>query len=225
MALTLAFDVYGTLIDTHGVVERLTALLESEQEAQAFSQAWRDKQLEYAFRRGLMQRYVNFNVCTRDALEYVRRARRSALGDADCEALMDVYRRLPAFADVPPGLDALRATGARLYAFSNGAIEVVEGLLRQAGIRDCFVDVVSVDEVKSFKPDPAVYRHLLKRAQADAEHAWLISSNPFDVIGAMSAGMRAAWVQRSPSACFDPWGIEPSATVASLAELTAAIRD
>ena len=53
--------------------------------------------------------------------------------------------------------------------------------------------------------------------------AWLVSSNPFDVIGAMSAGMRAAWVRRSPQAVFDPWGIAPSVTVAELTTLAAAI--
>ena len=47
----------------------------------------------------------------------------------------------------------------------------------------------------------------------------MISSNPFDVIGAISAGMRAAWVRRSQQALFDPWGIEPSLTIEDLAEL------
>jgi 2-haloacid dehalogenase len=47
----------------------------------------------------------------------------------------------------------------------------------------------------------------------------LISSNPFDVIGAVSAGMRAAWLQRTPDAVFDPWEIEPSITVDNLYDL------
>ena len=41
----------------------------------------------------------------------------------------------------------------------------------------------------------------------------------FDVIGAISAGMKSAWVRRSPEAVFDPWGIEPTITVRSLLEL------
>jgi len=53
MKTTLAFDVYGTLIDTHGVVAALTEMIGKQ--AQGFSQSWRDKQLEYSFRRGLMQ--------------------------------------------------------------------------------------------------------------------------------------------------------------------------
>jgi 2-haloacid dehalogenase len=59
----------------------------------------------------------------------------------------------------------------------------------------------------------------LRRADAVGADAWLISSNPFDVIGAISAGMRAAWLKRSPDALFDPWGIEPTLTVDSLVNL------
>ena len=55
MSVTIGFDVYGTLIDTHGVVVVLREHL-GERAAQ-FSSLWRDKQLEYSFRRGLMQNY------------------------------------------------------------------------------------------------------------------------------------------------------------------------
>jgi 2-haloacid dehalogenase len=68
MAITLAFDVYGTLIDTHGLITVLQALVGGN--AMDFSRTWRDKQLEYSFRRGLMQNYETFAVCTSQALEY-----------------------------------------------------------------------------------------------------------------------------------------------------------
>ena len=83
-----------------------------------------------------------------------------------------------------------------------------------------FSGVVSTDEMKSYKPNPGVYSHFLRRAGALGVDAWLVSSNPFDVIGAVSAGMRAAWVRRSPEAVFDPWGIEPTITVNSLLNLS-----
>ena len=93
-------------------------------------------------------------------------------------------------------------------------------LLRSnAGIRELFLGVVSVDDIKSFKPNPAVYSHFLRKSGSTGGESWLISSNPFDVIGAISAGMKSAWVRRSPEAIFDPWGIEPTITVSSLIEL------
>jgi 2-haloacid dehalogenase len=221
MTTTLAFDVYGTLIDTHGIIATLQPHIGHR--AADFSRAWRDKQLEYAFRRGLMRQYETFIVCTRQALDHTCSLFGLQLDPAEREKLLDAYRTLPAFEDAQAGLVRVREAGFRLFAFSNGPAEAVESLLAQAGLRDFFLDVVSVDEVKSFKPDPGVYAHFLKRAGATVRDAWLISSNPFDVIGALCAGMRAAWVKRSPEAPFDPWELEPTLTVASLSDLAARI--
>lgn len=214
---TLAFDVYGTLINTHGVVSALQALVGDQ--AQAFSNTWRDKQLEYSFRRGLMQNYETFAVCTGHALDYTCILYGAELGARQKEELMSLYRVLPAFDDVEEGLKQLKDAGLRLYAFSNGAADALEILLNNAGIRHLFLGVVSVDDIKSFKPNPAVYSHFLRQSKSTGDSAWLISSNPFDVIGAISAGMKSAWLRRSPEAIFDPWGIEPTITVKSLLEL------
>ena len=76
-----------------------------------------------------------------------------------------------------------------------------------------------MDDIKTFKPNPAVYHHFLESTASSAESAWLISSNGFDVIGAVSVGMKAAWVQRNDANVFDPWGIAPTLTVNSLKDL------
>jgi 2-haloacid dehalogenase len=217
MAITLAFDVYGTLIDTHGVMVALEKHVGNS--AFEFSRTWREKQLEYSFRRGLMQNYENFAVCTRSALDYTSSYFKVPLSQKDKEDLMGAYKILPAFDDVEEGLARAKKSGFRMFAFSNGSADAVETLLKHAGIRDYFIGVVSVDEIKSYKPNPGVYSHFLRRAGALGANAWLISSNSFDVIGALSSGMRAAWVKRSPDALFDPWGIEPTLTVNSLLNL------
>jgi len=217
MAITLAFDVYGTLIDTHGVLSALETLV--GENAKAFSNRWRDKQLEYSFRKGLMQNYENFAVCTSQALDYTCAYYGTDLSYHQKKELMGIYRVLPAFDDVKEGLARLKSAGFRLFAFSNGAADALEVLLKNAGIRDLFLGVVSCDDVKSFKPNPGVYSYFLRQSQATGGESWLVSSNPFDVIGAISAGMKSAWIRRSSEAVFDPWGIEPTITVSSLVEL------
>ncbi|MGB1256230.1 MAG: haloacid dehalogenase type II [Thiolinea sp.] len=215
----LAFDVYGTLIDTHGVVTALSTMVGDQ--APAFSQTWRDKQLEYSFRRGLQKDYQHFGICTRDALEYTCLFYQCELSTAQKDELLALYRVLPAFADVTDALAQLKQADIPMYAFSNGNAAAVEGLLQNAGIREYFAGVVSVDDLQTFKPNPEVYQHFLTQSGATAEKAWLISSNPFDVIGAVGIGMQAAWVKRSKTAIFDPWGVEPTATVSGLHELPA----
>ncbi len=222
MQTTLAFDVYGTLINTQGVLTALAELVGDK--ATAFSQTWRDKQLEYSFRRGLMQNYETFAVCTSQALDYTCAFYRSPLTREQKNDLLGIYRELPAFDDVKEGLTQLKNAGFRLFAFSNGETAALERLLSAAKIRELFLDLVSVDDLKTFKPCPAVYAHFLRQSQASGESAWLISSNPFDVIGAISSGMKAAWIKRSPDAVFDPWGIEPTITVTNLIELKEQLR-
>jgi len=217
MRVALAFDIYGTLIDPHGVVDELSKHVGDR--AQEFSNIWRDKQLEYTWRRALMQRYQNFPVCTRQALDYTDTLLQTGLDESAKAALMQVYRVLPAYNDVPASLQALEDADFRLFGFSNGVEEAIIGLLEHAGIDQYFEGVVSVDALQTFKPDPQVYHHFIEVADTVPENCWLVSSNGFDVIGAVSAGMKAAWLRRSQSVVFDPWGVEPTLVMHSLDEL------
>ena len=221
MTITIGFDVYGTLIDTAGVTKALGQF--AGERAVQFSNLWREKQLEYSFRRALMQNYVHFGFCTRYALDYTCTALGIEISDQDKEELLAGYKVLPPFGDASEALPELKRAGFRLFAFSNGKPEDVASLLENSGISSHFEDVVSTDEIKSFKPNPAVYAHFLRRTGATGKEAWLISGNSFDVIGAISAGMRGAWVKRSPQAIFDPWEIEPTITIGSLSELAKGI--
>lgn len=214
---TLAFDVYGTLIDTNGVVNLLEKFVGKK--AKAFSATWRDKQLEYSFRRGHMQNYVSFAVCTKQALDYTCIFYKEDLSSKQKDELMAIYAILPSFDEVKEALEKFKEKGFRLFAFSNGKKQAVEKLLETAGISKLFLGVVSVDDIKTFKPSPGAYAHFLRSANAKSGDSWLISSNSFDVTGAVSAGMKAAWIQRSSEAIFDPWEIEPSVKASSLLDL------
>ncbi|WP_372745811.1 haloacid dehalogenase type II [Lutibacter sp.] len=214
---SLAFDVYGTLINTSGIYTILESMI--GEKATPLMNTWRNKQLEYSFRRGLMNSYVDFSVCTKDALEFSCNTFKVNLSDAQKEALMNEYKVLPAFADVQEGLEKLKEEGYKLYAFSNGSAETVSNLLKNANIFYLFNDVVSVEDVQIFKPSPKVYEHFLKKINATKSNSWLISSNPFDVIGATSYGMKSAWVQRSQDSVFDPWGIEPTTIINTIKQL------
>lgn len=221
MNKAIAFDVYGTLIDTQAVSGRLSELIGDK--APAIARAWRQKQLEYSFRRGLMRDYRDFSECTRAALLYACRDAAVAISEDSAEQAMQAYAELDAFGDVRPGLDLLHDKGFSLYAFSNGSRQAVERLLQRAGIRQYFTDIVSVEDVRSFKPDPDVYAHLLRSCGLSAEKVFLVSGNPFDVLGAANVGIRTAWMRRDPNAVFDPWGVEPDITCGDFTRVAADI--
>jgi 2-haloacid dehalogenase len=213
----LGFDIYGTLVDPLALAEPLAALV--GEQAVRFAELWRGKQLEYAFRRGLMRRYVDFDLCTRQALRYTQQVLRCELPESDQDRLLEAYLYLPLFPEVATSLDALKTQGHRLVAFSNGVEASIRALLANAGVLPRLEDVVSVDDLRTFKPDPEVYAYLARRTGRALGETWLISSNAWDVIGAKAAGLRAAWVKRQPEAVFDPWDIEPDVVVNDLDDL------
>jgi 2-haloacid dehalogenase len=213
----LAFDVYGTLIDPFRMEERLRSVF--GEKAKEASELWRSKQIEYSFRRALMKKYQNFNMCTAQALHFVSMHVGIPLSEAIHTELLSDYLRLPAFADVPDALESLAAGGFTMVACSNGTEDAVRGLLAHAGVLERFSKIVSVDAIHTFKPDPAVYEYLVTQAGVPSESVWLVSSNPFDVIGATACGLRTAWVQRDAKRAFDPWEFAPDVVAHSLSEL------
>jgi 2-haloacid dehalogenase len=220
--ITLGFDVYGTLVDPSGMAKHLAHDLGVE--AANFADFWREKQLEYSFRRGLMQNYADFSICTSDALDFTCQRFKVVISSERRAELLGLYQHLPPFDDVIPALHSLQAA-FRLFAFSNGKRSEIDAVLSNANILDYFEGVVTADDVRSFKPNPAVYSYARRVTRAWSSPFWLISSNPWDVIGARSAGLSSAWVQRSEEKIYDPWGVEPNVTVRSMIDLPAALPD
>ncbi|MFT6977497.1 MAG: 2-haloacid dehalogenase [Shewanella psychromarinicola] len=218
MHKTIGFDVYGTLVDPVDMGQHLQELIGDK--AQEFGQLWHDKKVEYAFRRGLMQQYEDFGVCTHQALQYCLSVFNVTLSAHAQQELLAKFSQLTAFEDVIPGLALLRNQGHTLAAFSNGPEVAVRTLMQNSGVLPQLHDVISVDDIHTFKPDPAVYHYLMTRTQSEPHHCWMVSSNPWDVIGAKAAGLKTAWIQRDSKKVFDPWGIEPDLTVTNLIELS-----
>jgi len=213
----LAFDVYGTLIDPFQIEEHLRAAF--GERAREASELWRSKQLEYTFRRALMKKYRTFDVCTAQARRFVCVQFDVSLAESAEHELLAHYLKLPPYPDVSEALSSLAERGFTLLACSNGTENAVRGLLEQSGVLARFSGIVSVDRIGTFKPDPAVYEFLASESAARKETIWLISSNPFDVIGAKACGLRTAWVRRDKKRAFDPWEFEPDLIVGGLAEL------
>lgn len=218
MPNAIGFDIYGTLVDPLDMNEHLRPLI-GEKLADRFSELWRNKQIEYTFRRALMHRYEDFDLCTRQSLIYTAHALSVELSEADQEKLIEDYQNLRPFPDVIPGIKGMKKKGYRLVAFSNGVETTARVLLERAGVRPYLQGVISVDDLKTFKPDPEVYHYLAHRLDTTPSRTWLVSSNPFDVIGAKSAGLMAAWIKRKPDIQFDPWDIEPDLVAPNLEAL------
>lgn len=222
MTIYLAFDVYGTLVDPQGMAEHLAD--DVGDAASAVSLLWRQKQLEFSFRRGLMRVYAEFGICTRQALQTAMQSYGFSLSRKREDELMKAYLSLPAFADAEPVLEELGRHHPQ-FAFSNGTHAALKKVLGHNRLLDHLDGLVSVDDIKSFKPDPAVYTHARRATGAMDQPLCLVSSNGWDVIGARAAGLMAIWVQRDPATVFEDWGFQPSAIIRDLYGLPEALSE
>jgi 2-haloacid dehalogenase len=203
------FDAYGTLYDVHSVVERCESCWPGN--GTRLSQLWRGKQLEYTWQRSLMQRYVPFSTVTREALAYACEALKLELSVAQMEGLMGEYLRLATYPDVAQSLKRLRTKHAIL---SNGSPDMLLPLVENSGLK--FDAVISVDELKIYKPAPQVYALAVKKLSTDK--IAFVSSNCWDALGAKSYGFSVYWINRF-KAPIDRLGFKPDAVLNSLDEI------
>jgi len=212
----LVFDAYGTLFDVHSVTRRAEALFPGK--GAAVSAAWRTKQLEYTWLRTLMGRYEDFSRVTASSLEWTLEQLRLEAGEGARRELLDEYRKLAMFPEVPAALERLAARRP-LAILSNGHPDMLNAVVEHNGLADRFRGgVLSVHSAKRFKPEPAVYRIAEEALGVTRSMMGFVSSNGWDAAGAKSFGFRAFWVNRA-GAPVERLGVRPDAIVANLAEL------
>jgi len=217
----LVFDAYGTLFDVFSVTSLCELLFPGSGTALAVT--WRSKQLQYSLLRSMMDRYANFWRVTQDALVFSTRTLGLELTAENRDRLMDAYRTLHAFPDVKPGLEALKAKGLGLAILSNGAPEMLQSATRTAGIHDLLDEIISVDDIKVFKPHPRVYQLASTRLRIAAADIGFVSSNSWDVAGAASAGLTALWIQRAAAEPPEELGYQAARVVHAITDLPAHI--
>jgi len=187
------FDAYGTLFDIHSAVNRLRERLDDK--ADAIAATWRRKQLEYTWLRSLMGEYADFEQVLQDSLQYaLTQANRndSTLRDD----LLNGYRQLDCFPEVPAVLGALKERGLAVTILSNGTRAMVESCVRHAGLQDLIDDILSVDSVRIYKPSPRVYELAVDRYGPPVPGIAFHSANAWDIAGAAYFGFSCIWINR-----------------------------
>jgi 2-haloacid dehalogenase len=117
--------------------------------------------------------------------------------EVDVDDVVAQLRRLPPAEDARTALERIRAHGDRAFVLTNGGRDAGEELVERAGFVELVDRVFGVDEVRAYKPDPRPYRYVLDELGGDA---LLVATHAWDCLGAVHAGMRAVWVNRSERA-------------------------
>jgi 2-haloacid dehalogenase len=193
------FDAYGTLFDVAGAARAAASRPEGARLAQVWpdlARDWRARQLDYTWLRAAAGRHADFAQVTADALDWALEAQ--GIDDAFLRALlMDLYRVLPAYPEVPATLESLRARGLRTAILSNGTPGMLADAVGSAGIGTFLDAVLSVEEAGVFKPAPQVYDLVGARFGCGPGDVLFVSSNGWDAAAGAGYGFRTVWVNRA----------------------------
>ena len=212
---TIVFDVNETLSDMSSMAQHFAEVGAPESAAGL----WFASVLRDGFAQAVAGSNVPFAIVARETLaavfagEHLNRSIEEAV-----DHILKRFQELPVHPDVPGAVEALAQQGLRLVALTNGAAQTAETLLANAGIREHFSAVLSVQEAPLWKPAPQAYHYAAEACSAAPESMLLTAVHPWDIDGAARAGLRTAWLNRRGNP-YPVYARTPSLTVSSLAEL------
>lgn len=191
----LVFDVNETLLD----LSPLKVDFEDVFGNSAAMGEWFARMLHGSLVANQLDDYRSFGVIGVEALLLVAEKHGVDLDEGTATEVVTRLAILPAHLDVIPALERLLDAGFRTAALTNGSTKAANVQIENAGLHTFIQRVISVEEVKRFKPDPATYRHAAQVMDVHVSRSMLVAAHDWDVAGAMTAGAQAAFVKRPGS--------------------------
>ena len=210
----IIFDAYGTLFDVNSAAEKCKDQIGDKWEK--FSNYWRTPQLEYTWLRSLMGRHKDFWEITEDSLE--KSMENFNINRSMKDELLDLYKSLSTFEEVPETLKVLKEKNYKLAILSNGTPQLLNELVRSNDLENLFDDLFSIEEVRIYKPDSKVYEIPTKNYNIKVNEIAFLSANTWDVSGGGNYGYNAIWVNRDKN-IFDKLDFKPKHIIKNLKEL------
>ena len=211
----IIFDAYGTLFDVNSAAEKCKDKIGDKWED--FANFWRTTQLEYTWLRSLMKRHEDFLQVTEGSLDKSMKAFK--IDPSMKNELLNLYKVLSPFKEVPEALKTLKAKKFKLAILSNGTPSLLNELVKSNDLDDLFDDLFSIEEVGIYKPDSKVYDLPIKKYKIEKNEVAFLSANTWDVSGGGNYGFNSIWVNRNNS-IFDNLDYKPQNEIKNLSELT-----
>ena len=132
--------------------------------------------------------------------------------------LLNLYKELSPYPEVKECLEGLKSKKIKIAILSNGTPDLLKGLVESNNIQNYIDDIMSIETVGIYKPDPKVYEIPIKKYGCKPENICFMSSNTWDVSGGGVFGYNAVWVNRL-NKVFDKLSYKPNHVIHNLEEL------
>lgn len=185
-----AFDLMGTLLNVDSIPISNKVVSKRRKE---FLELWRRKQLEYTWRSDIMGLNLNFWEITKKSLLYTARYYDIELSSSQIEETMEGWLHLSLHDNVKTSLSELKS---KKVILTNADQEMAKRMIENSQLTGLIENLFTADAVGKFKPSREVYNTVPRFYNVTPSEICLISSNAWDVDGAISAGLQAAYLKR-----------------------------
>mgnify|MGYP001312500440 FL=1 len=210
----IIFDAYGTLFDVNSAAEKCRDKIGDKWER--FANFWRTTQLEYTWLRSLMNRHKDFWQITEDSLD--KSMKTFDIDPSMRNELLNLYKVLSPFKEVPDTLKALKEKKFKLAILSNGTPSLLDELVKSNDLENLFDDIFSIEQVGVYKPSSRVYDMPIKKYNISKSEVAFLSANTWDVSGGGNYGYQSIWVNRNNN-IFDNLDFKPKYQITDLNKL------
>ena len=210
----IIFDAYGTLFDVNSAAEKCKDKIGNKWEG--FANFWRTTQLEYTWLRSLMDRHKDFWQVTEDSLD--KSMRTFNIDPSMRNELLDLYKILSPYKEVPETLKTLKEKKFKLAILSNGTPSLLDELVKSNHLDNLFDDIFSIEQVGIYKPSSRVYDMPMKKYNINKSEVVFLSANTWDVSGGGNYGYQSIWVNRNNN-IFDNLDFKPKYQITDLNKL------
>ena len=191
----LAFDIFGTVVDWHGSIQREVVALYPQVDADAFALAWRAgyQPAMERVRSGELGWTLIDDLHRLILDELLPKFGLTGLTEAQKQHLNKVWHRLDPWPDTVAGLTRLK-TRHTICSLSNGNIGLLTNMAKRAGLLwDC---VLSAEVFRAYKPDPATYLGVARVFDVAPGDVMLVAAHQDDLAAARACGLRTAYIER-----------------------------
>ena len=213
----VAFDIIETVFS----LESLRGRLEAAGVPGGALDLWFAQVLRDAFALDATGVYVPFKDVASGALEHLFAQHRVAPDSARVDHVLSGFAELAPHADAEEAFHALQQNGVRIVALTNGNAQNTQALLQRAGLDGMVERVISVEEIRRWKPRREVYLHAAASAKVDPSRMALVAAHAWDIHGAGRAGLTTAFVSRGLP--YPPTMLAPDVTGKTLLDAALAL--
>jgi len=168
-----------------------------------------------------MKRHKDFWQVTEDSLNKSMKAYK--IDSSMKTELLDLYKILSTFKEVPEVLKSLKEKNFKLAILSNGTPTLLNQLVKSNNLENIFNDIFSIEEVGIYKPDSKVYDMPINKYQIKTNEVAFLSANTWDVSGGGNYGYNSIWVNRNNN-IFDNLDYKPQNEIKNLKDLLPIIK-